>query len=327
MRYWWVNQNQTHAHEIAGGYLWSPKAKANGDRNPYYEFMREVALGDLIFCFYGSRVQTLGVALGAAYTAPKPLEFGRVGAYWDKIGWRVDVRFEPLSSQLRPVEHMARLGPYLPGRYAPLHANGLGQQSIYLTEVPLLLAQQLVDLIGSEARAILQSWTVSEPQVAVPLKGQLAWEEHELEEILSDARMPDTEREAIVLARRGQGVFRSRVSEIERRCRITGATNPDYLRASHTKPWRESNNFERLDGENGLLLTPDADLLFDRGYISFESNGDVLVSPVVDRFALDQMGITPAMLRNVGTFSEGQRQYLEFHRAQIFLEARITREA
>ena len=49
MRYWWVNQNQTYRHEIQGGYLWSPKRNANGARNPFYESMREVAPGDLIF--------------------------------------------------------------------------------------------------------------------------------------------------------------------------------------------------------------------------------------------------------------------------------------
>ena len=41
MRYWWVNQNQTYNHEVRGGYVWSPKRKSNGARNPFYEFMRE----------------------------------------------------------------------------------------------------------------------------------------------------------------------------------------------------------------------------------------------------------------------------------------------
>ena len=47
----WVNQNQTHRQEIGGGYLWSPKRNANSARNPFYESMREVAPGDLIFSF------------------------------------------------------------------------------------------------------------------------------------------------------------------------------------------------------------------------------------------------------------------------------------
>ena len=132
-------------------------------------------------------------------------------------------------------------------------------------------------------------------------------------------------KQAIVMARRGQGLFRSRVAQIERRCRLTGVSNPEYLRASHVKPWRDANNEERLDGENGFLLTPDADLLFDRGFISFKGNGDVLVSPIADRNSMDQMGIVGNMLENVGAFSQKQRQYLEFHRDMVFLQANVRR--
>jgi hypothetical protein len=111
---------------------------------------------------------------------------------------------------------------------------------------------------------------------------------------------------------------------IERKCRLTGATNLEYLRASHTKPWRDATNDERLDGENGFLLTPDADFLFDRGFISFEDSGKVLLSPVADMISISKMGITESMLQNVGAFSTGQREYLEFHRENIFLEAKVS---
>ena len=61
MRYWWVNQNQTYRHEVAGGYLWSPKRNANGARNPFYESMREAAPGDLIFSFTDTRILAIGI--------------------------------------------------------------------------------------------------------------------------------------------------------------------------------------------------------------------------------------------------------------------------
>ena len=56
----------------------------------------------------------------------------------------------------------------------------------------------------------------------------------------------------------------------------------EHLIASHVQPWRDSNNEERLDGENGLLLTPTVDHLFDKGFISFENTGQLIVSPVAD---------------------------------------------
>ena len=92
MRYWWVNQNQTYRHEIAGGYLWSPKRNANGARNPFYEAMREVAPGDIIFSFVDTRIHRVGIAQSYCWESPKPLEFGPAGQNWENVGWRVQGR-------------------------------------------------------------------------------------------------------------------------------------------------------------------------------------------------------------------------------------------
>lgn len=286
--------------------------------------MREVSPGDVIFSFRDTKICAIGFAQSNAYEAPKPLEFGAVGAYWNKIGWRIDVRFIELKNPIRPSDHIVRLRPYLPERYSPLRDNGHGLQNVYLTQIGVLFAEQIVDLIGTEARGLLLAWQAETPTENFVLAGQLAWEEHQENELKHNSALAPTEKEAVVLARRGQGLFRTRVAKIEKRCRITGVSDPMYLRASHTKPWRDGTNQERLDGENGLLLTPDVDLLFDRGFISFEDNGDVLVSPVVDIPSIERMGITASMLRNVGAFSEGQSAYLAFHRKELFLQARVN---
>lgn len=65
MRFWWVNQNKTFRHEVGGGYLWSPKRKANGGINPFYEAMREVAPHDPIFSFAERRIAAIGDATAA----------------------------------------------------------------------------------------------------------------------------------------------------------------------------------------------------------------------------------------------------------------------
>lgn len=97
----------------------------------------------------------------------------------------------------------------------------------------------------------------------------------------------------------------------------------EHLRASHCKPWRDATNEERLDGENGLLLTPNADHLFDRGFIGFEDNGDVLISPVAHAESLGRMGLDSSRPLNVGPFAAGQRRYLEFHRENVLLRSRF----
>ena len=319
MRFWWVNQNQTYRHEIQGGYLWSPKKNANGARNPFYESMREVSPGDLIFSFKDTLIVAIGIAQSYCWENPKPLEFGTAGQNWENVGWKVKVEFTELKNIIRPKDHMTVLGPYLPEKYSPLQPNGNGLQSVYLTELPKKLAEMLMGLIGQEVAALSLTAQTVKP---VPADDLDYWE-HKLElDIVSDTSVRETERLAIVRARVGQGLFKERVSMIETKCRVTGVENPVHLVASHCKPWRDSTNKERLDGENGLLLTPSIDHLFDRGFIGFENNGKLIISPVADRPSLDRMGVETQQLVNVGSFSSGQKQFLDFHRNSVFLQSR-----
>lgn len=321
MRYWWVNQNQTYRHEVGGSYLWSPKRKANQASNPFYDFMREVAPSDVVFSFSGTLIRAIGIAGSHAYESPKPSEFGGAGAYWDLIGWRVDVRFTELRSPIKPAAYMNVLKPLLPERYAPLRPNGAGRQSVYLTRLPEEFAGALVDLLGAEARDLVRGARKLGPVSSAAAVGLAEWEEHELQRVQDDTSLLDTDRHAIVLARRGQGLFKQRVMQIESACRITGVDRPEHLRASHCKPWRDATHEERLDGENGLLLTPSMDHLFDRGFIAFEDSGQTIISPVAHRDSLLRMGIAPEALPNVGRFSSGQRRFLEFHRENVFLRS------
>lgn len=324
MRFWWVNQNQTFAQESKGGYLWSPKRKANDQRNPFYEFMREVAPGDVIFSFVDTRISAIGIAQSTAYEAPKPAEFGGAGPNWSAIGWKIAVRYSPLEHRIRPADLMRRLGPLMPSQYAPLQTSGRGKQGIYLTSVPEDLAHELIGLIGSEAQTIVhanRTADTDDPSMADLPTDVVEWEEHLVEVAKSDRRLSDTERAAVVLARRGQGLFKRNVQRIETKCRITGVSRPEHLVASHCKPWRDCETYEeRIDGENGLLLTPSIDHLFDRGLISFDDSGRLLISPVAHRNSLARMGIPTERHANVGSFSQGQRVFLDYHRERVFLQ-------
>lgn len=326
MRFWWVNQNQTYEQETRGGYMWSPKRKANDHYNPFYEFMREVAPGDVIFSFQGTYIRAIGIAQSYCYECPKPAEFGSAGPNWSAIGWRVDVRYTELNSAIRPADHMTRLAPLLAEKYAPLRPDGRGLQSVYLTALDVTFAEALLSLLGNEARDLARANIIEDHADTnrSPADGQVEWEEY-LVQTIQQKPIEATEKKALVLARRGQGLFKQRVRQIEPRCRLTGVDRIEHLRASHCKPWRDSDDTERLDGENGLLLTPTIDHLFDRGFISFEDSGRLLVSPVAHQPSLEKLGVPVGEKKNVGTFSEGQRQYLEFHRERVFLESKISR--
>jgi putative restriction endonuclease len=125
-----------------------------------------------------------------------------------------------------------------------------------------------------------------------------------------------TEQEQIVVSRLGQGSFRRNVIRLWGSCSVTGLQSVTLLRASHIKPWKDSDNNERLTPYNGLLLIPDYDFLFDRGYISFKNNGNVIVSQRLSPFARKVFDARDDLqLRKV--FPDN-KEYLEFHRSEVF---------
>lgn len=325
MRYWWVNQNQTYQHEFGGGYLWSPKVNANGYKNPFYESMREVSPGDLVLSFYQQHLVAIGVARSSCYESPKPDEFGNVGSYWNNIGWRIDVAYTELKNKIRPASSIDYLRPLLPEKYSPLRRNnGRGLQGVYLTRLPSTLMNALARLIGREVSDLMnlpmgrdnlrEYW---EPNHQIE-----QWEDYVESTIRERSDLEGTEVESLVRSRRGQGKFRENVIMLEKKCRVTKVDNVEHLVASHCKPWRHCEDGERLDGENGLMLTPSIDHLFDRGFISFEDSGNLIIAPRADKRSISRMGIEVNQVVNVGTFSSGQREYLDYHRNRILLQSR-----
>jgi putative restriction endonuclease len=320
MRYWWVNQKQTHRHEIAGGYLWSPKRRANDTRNRFYENMKELAPGDLVFSYWQGAVRAYGIVRSFGYDAPKPDEFGTAGRNWSRIGYRADVDYVSLTYPVAPRDTWAQIRPLLPEKYSPLNAaNGKGLQSVYLAALPSELGTLLWELIAQQRNPlrVADEWGRLVASAEEPEREK--WERHQLH-VLETTKLSQTDRDALVKARVGQGTFRRNVANVERACRVTRVSNPAYLIASHIKPWRHASNDERLSGQNGLLLAPHADFLFDRGFVSF-GEGRLLISPVADERSLLKLGIDPARPPEVGAFNAEQEQFLEFHRAEIFRRA------
>lgn len=139
-------------------------------------------------------------------------------------------------------------------------------------------------------------------------------------EVLRDSSgLSETERNAVVLARVGQGKYRENLGLIEKGCRITGVTESSLLRASHMKPWSLCDSAkERLDGANGLLLTPTYDVMFDRGYLTFEADGRPRISSQLPGYVLDQISMPAVSEIQAQPFSGKQKKYLNFHRKFVF---------
>jgi 5-methylcytosine-specific restriction protein A len=123
----------------------------------------------------------------------------------------------------------------------------------------------------------------------------------------------------LVEIRSKQSLFKRRLLTVEKKCRLTGIADLRFLRASHIKPWaRCANGNERIDGSNGLLLSPHADFLFDRGWITFENDGSIVRSGQLPKEVIDRIGIDLTQGKRCGDFFKEQQSYLEYHRNAVF---------
>ena len=186
-----------------------------------------------------------------------------------------------------------------------MQTDGSGHQR-YLTKISSGLFEKIIEISNAPILQIQKD--------LAPSFSNISDLEIELENVAKNFS-GDLVKVELVRARRGQGFFKMQLRRFEHKCRITGVSDPRLLIASHIKPWRDSSDFEKLDGNNGFLLSPHVDRLFDRGYISFENNGDLVVSDQLDREVLNKWNITGEF--NAGVMRDEQIPYLEEHRAKI----------
>jgi hypothetical protein len=103
---------------------------------------------------------------------------------------------------------------------------------------------------------------------------------------------------------------------IEKECRVTGVHSSQLLIASHIKPWATSEPVEKLDGNNGLFLSPHVDKLFNDGFITFQKSGKLEVASDFDVAVLSRWGIDAT--KNFGRFNDDQAYFLEHHHNKVF---------
>lgn len=162
-------------------------------------------------------------------------------------------------------------------------------------------------------------WTLH-PEVVEALD-RLAWFDRDREpvEALLDELSSDspklTMKKHEVMSRVGQGSFRRKLLQNDPKCAVTQCAISQMLIASHIKPWKASSNQERLDPYNGLLLIPNLDFLFDKGFISFADSGEIMISSQLSESEQTRLGVHERMKIHV---RQGNRPYLDYHRKYVF---------
>jgi hypothetical protein len=139
----------------------------------------------------------------------------------------------------------------------------------------------------------------------------------DLQEISNRPNIDKTEKERLISARIGQGWYREGLLKCWKKCAITQCDEISLLRASHIKPWCYSSDKERLDINNGLLLSANFDLLFDKGFITFDENGSIQTSEKLSVENSRILGIEKNMKIKL---NDKQQSYIEWHRKNIFIK-------
>jgi putative restriction endonuclease len=136
--------------------------------------------------------------------------------------------------------------------------------------------------------------------------------------MINNPDIANTSKQQMMDARIGQNRFRKLVLDRwGHQCAVTGATF--FIVASHIKPWSVSDDNERMDINNGIALSPNYDHAFDRGYISFNNDGSIIISPDFGEDAR-RLGIENRV--RIESFNFLGEKYLEYHRRNILRKGR-----
>jgi len=294
MSFWWVSQNKTWKHERSGGYLWAPFEGSDGVDRYYWRNMEEVQCGDIIFSYQGKKIQAVSIAKYDCYHAPIPPEFG-ANPPWKSEGRRVDVEYFDLVEPMLLDRIIEDIRPFLGAPQFPIKKDGKGGKEGYLFRVDEILGNILLDICGLDRISSLDV------------------EKRSFDNL---DNIEITTRKRLVDARVGQGFFRDQLIRKWQTCAVTGTSAKSLLYASHIRPWMKSDNQQRLDPNNGLLLTSAYDTAFDKGLITFNDSGILVPSESIDEADLLRSGIqTHARLR---TYDGDLDQYMSFHRENVF---------
>lgn len=178
----------------------------------------------------------------------------------------------------------------------------------------------IVELVGEPFTEIQKDMNGDARTVWVfPLKKVDDWTEEvtKLEkELEAQKTITNTEKEQVVKLRIGQSTFKDHLLQRECKCAICGITDKNFLIASHIKPWSKSTHAERLDVNNGLLLCPNHDALFDKGYISFDDNGQIVISSKLNETTKKYMNINPSIKIKM---SKEMKKYMKYHYENILM--------
>ena len=297
--YYWVNQGKTYKEEKAGGYLWAPIKNSKGNSFFHWENMTNLKPADIVFNYCRGFVVGYCEIKTTHFLATQPIEFN-VDVAWENEGYMVDAVYVLFTVPIAIKTAYENIHQFLPEKYSPINKAGeklkIKANQGYLYQSNQKVAQALFKLANIKYKENYNN-EVNEEETPYELP-------------------KETSRQNLTTSRIGQGAFRQRVlRRWDYKCAVNGTSIKEILIASHIVPWREANDKERLDVENGLLLSPNYDALFDKYLISFDDQGKIILSKALDTEDFQKLGITG--VEKIENLTPQNAKYLERHRKKI----------
>lgn len=306
MNYFLVFQNQSYKEEREGGYLWAPQKNDKGQTFHHWTDMKLIRKNDIIFNSYMGKLVSVIIAKEHCKEHDKPN--GLKQFRWEKKGWLVNGEYIDLAIPIRYKDYLDEILRLQGKKYAPF--NKRGGNTGYLFRVSKELADFLFNIIELTNGLSRERFKLEEEETFIK----------NIENGLDLMNSLDkTEKETVIKSRIGHSSFKKALLAIDKKCKICGMSDERFLIASHIKPWSKSNNKERLDINNGLLLCPNHDTLFDKRFITFDEKGKIMIKDAIDEKTKDLLNIDDTIQINL---NNQQQVYMSWHREQFLREER-----
>ena len=298
-----VMQGDTYHEEKEAGVIWSPKEDRGGQVPHSWKRLKEVRQGDPIFHYVKGDIVAVSIAKVDCSEEMQPSTF------WNqtesKQGYLVKLEYQELDVPVNVKEKFQEISPLLPLKYSPFQNDASGNPG-YLYPCNEALTIKLLELVSES-----NFYRVNEEQLELTVDEVRRTDRNTLVPVITE-----TESEAKTKMRWGKLKFRNEVAPLwEEQCALCAINLQELLKASHSKPWKDCSNDERLDPYNGLLLCRNHAGLYEEGLIAFDGQGRLHISSIMQEKDYEIYGLVE---RAKISIHQENKVYFKWHKRKIF---------
>jgi putative restriction endonuclease len=299
-----VMQGHTYQEEKELGIIWSPQKDKGGNVPHSWKRMTEVKKGDRVLHYVKGNIVAISIAVEDCILASKPSNL-QAHSRWNDEGYLVKLQYHELETSVNIREKFDAISSLLPIKYSPIQNSSKGNQG-YLYPCNEELAIKLLELISES-----NIYQINEEQLELSVDEVRRTENHTLSPIIAE-----TESEVKAKIRLGQQKFRKSLIPLwDGKCVLCDISLSELIRASHSKPWKDSTNAERLDPYNGVLLCCNHDALYDKGFITFDGQGNLHISSKISSDDYLKFGLNPTAKIKI---HPNNKTFFKWHKKNIF---------